>query len=73
MASMEDGFSVQMMHLGSYDDEPVSFAAMDRFTEERGLCRRGHLHREIYLSDPRRVAPEKRKTVLRYSRIAVKQ
>jgi hypothetical protein len=57
-----------MMHLGPYDDEPASVAAMDRFAQEKGYAidigqRR---HHEIYLSDPRKVAPDKLKTVLRH-------
>jgi hypothetical protein len=57
------------MHLGSYDDEPATVAALDRFAAENGYAidmggaRRRH---EIYLSDPRKVAPEKLKTVLRH-------
>lgn len=62
---MEDGLSVQMMHIGSYDDEPKSFKIMHEFMEKNDLMRRSLIHREIYISDPRRVAPEKLKTVLR--------
>ncbi len=64
---MEDGLSVQMLHLGSYDDEPASFAKMAAFLAEQGLVRRLLTHREIYLSDARRVSPEKQKTVLRWT------
>ena len=62
---MEDGLSVQMLHLGSYDDEPASFAEMAAFLTGHGLVLRLLTHREIYLSDARRVSPEKQKTVLR--------
>lgn len=65
-ATMEDGLSVQMLHVGPYDDEPQSFALMDEFTKQNNLERASLLHREIYLSDPRRGDPAKLKTVLRY-------
>lgn len=58
-----------MMHMGAFDDEPASVARMDAFLEENGYendMGGGRLHHEIYLSDPRRTAPEKRKTVLRH-------
>lgn len=63
---IDEGACVQMMHLGSYDDEPESFAVMERFAEATGLIRASRTHREIYISDPRRIAPEKRRTVLRF-------
>jgi hypothetical protein len=63
---MEDGECVQMMHLGPYDEEPASFQKMETFAEENGLVRLSKTHREIYLSDFRKVAPEKLKTVLRF-------
>ena len=60
-----EGLSVQIMHLGSYDDEAPVLAKMhDEFIPMNGLIENGK-HHEIYLSDPRRVAPEKLKTVLR--------
>ncbi len=61
-----DGKSIQMMHLGSYDDEPASFAKMERLASELGLTRLSKAHREIYLSDFRKTVPEKLKTVLRF-------
>lgn len=64
--SITEGPCVQMLHTGSYDSEPASFAAMEAFAEAEGLVRSSKLHREIYLSDARRVAPEKLKTVLRF-------
>ena len=60
-----EGLSVQVMHIGSYDDEAPTIAALHKeFLPENGLTENGK-HHEIYLSDPRRVAPEKLKTVLR--------
>lgn len=66
--TMKEGLCVQCMHVGSYDCEPATIDAMHRFAEEQGCVidltdRR--LHHEIYLSDPRRTAPEKLKTVIR--------
>lgn len=61
-----DGPSVQMLHVGSYDTEPETFAAMNAFLKENGLVRTEQVHREIYLSDPRRVSPEKNRTLLRF-------
>jgi len=63
---MEEGICVQMMHLGSYDNEPESFSQMEEFCKENNLVRKSKQHREIYLSDARKVSPEKLKTVLRF-------
>ena len=66
---IEEGLCVQCMHSGSYDDEPETVAAMDKFVVDNGYendisdTRR---HHEIYLSDARKVAPEKLKTVIRH-------
>nr|WP_054671821.1 GyrI-like domain-containing protein [Lentilactobacillus senioris] len=65
--TIADGAAVQILHVGPYDTESESFAKLDGFCKEHQLERKNHLHREIYLSDARRVVPEKRKTVLRYS------
>jgi len=60
-----EGLSAQIMHIGSYDDEgPVLAKMHGEFIPENGFVENGK-HHEIYLSDPRRVAPEKLKTVLR--------
>ena len=66
---IEEGLCVQCMHSGSYDDEPATVAAMDKFIADNSYendisdTRR---HHEIYLSDARKVAPEKLKTVIRH-------
>ena len=66
---IEEGLCVQCMHSGSYDDEPATVAAMDKFIADNGYendisdTRR---HHEIYLSDARKVTPEKLKTVIRH-------
>lgn len=62
---MQDGLCVEILHVGTYDDEPASFAKMDRFAAAHGLRRTGDHHREIYLSNPNRVEPSRRKTILR--------
>ena len=60
-----EGLSVQIMHIGSYDDEgPVLAKMHSKYIPESGLIEDGK-HHEVYLSDPRRVAPEKLKAVLR--------
>ena len=64
--TLTDGLSVQMLHVGPYDTEPETFAAMNEFMAAHGLSRPEQVHREIYLSDPRRVAPEKNRTTLRF-------
>jgi hypothetical protein len=63
---IEEGSCVQMLHLGPYDDEPASFARMEAYAAARGLVRRSKTHREIYLSDARRVEPAKLRTTLRF-------
>jgi hypothetical protein len=62
-----EGLCCQMLHLGSYDDEPKTFAEMERRMLEQGYQRKSKQHKEIYLSDPSKVAPEKLKTTLRFS------
>lgn len=67
--TVDEGLCVQVMHLGSYDDEPATVAALDAFLEENGYendFSGDRLHHEIYLSDPRRSAPEKWRTVIRH-------
>ena len=66
LEELTDGKCVQMMHIGSYDDEPASFEQMEEFATAQQLNRSSKKHREIYLSDFRKVAPEKLKTVLRF-------
>ena len=65
----DEGLCVQCMHIGAYDDEPATVEAMHRFMEEQGYAldiTDQRYHHEIYLSDARRVAPEKLKTVIRH-------
>ncbi|KAJ52672.1 hypothetical protein BD780_001598 [Clostridium tetanomorphum] len=63
---IEEGLSVQILHIGDYDDEPESFQKIIKFMNENNLERRGKTHREIYLSDARKVERNKLKTILRY-------
>ena len=65
LETFTEGKCVQMLHVGPYDKEGETVAVMKAFAEKQGLCFDG-LHHEIYLSDPRRVAPEKLKTILRH-------
>jgi len=61
-----EGRCVQMLHSGSFDNEPESFRIMEEFTENQSLRRALKVHREIYLSDFRKTATERLKTVLRF-------
>jgi hypothetical protein len=60
----QEGTCVQIMYYGPYDDEPPTIAAMHKFIHDQGYILTGK-HHEIYLTDVRRVAPEKNKTILR--------
>ena len=61
---MEEGKVVQMLHKGPFSEEPETLKQIVAFCEEHRLSKNG-LHHEIYLSDPRKTAPEKLKTILR--------
>jgi len=64
--TIAEGKCVQMLHLGSYDNEPASFLKMEQFTTEHGANRKYKVHREIYLTDARKTSPEKLRTILRF-------
>ena len=67
--TVDEGLCVQIMHLGAFDDEPATIAIMDNYIRENGYINDltdKRLHHEIYLSDARKVAPEKWKTVIRH-------
>ena len=64
---IEEGKSIQILHVGSYDEEPKSFEQMNEFARKRDLTRIGDFHKEIYLSNKNRTSEEKQKTILRYS------
>ena len=67
--TVDEGLCVQIMHHGAFDDEPATVAVMDKYLEEneyRNDFSDVRLHHEIYLSDARKVAPEKWKTVIRH-------
>ena len=67
--TVDEGLCVQIMHVGPFDNEPETVAVMDRFLAENGFQNdfsNTRLHHEIYLSDARKVPPEKWKTVIRH-------
>ena len=67
--TIDEGLCVQIMHIGSFDDEPESVAKMDAYLVEKGYendLNDTRLHHEIYMSDARKVATEKWKTVIRH-------
>ena len=69
LITLEEGDCVQSMHIGSYDNEPATIKLMDNFVLDNGWqldFSATRLHLEIYLSDPRKTAPEKLKTVIRH-------
>ena len=69
LVSFTEGLCAQIMHTGSYDDEPASIEILDRFIVESGYAgdiSENRRHHEIYLGDPRKTVPEKLKTVIRH-------
>ncbi len=67
--TVDEGLCVQIMHLGAFDDEPATVAIMDEYLAHNGYendINESRLHHEIYMSDARKVAPEKWKTVIRH-------
>ncbi|MBR5098241.1 MAG: GyrI-like domain-containing protein [Spirochaetales bacterium] len=67
--TIDEGLCVQIMHNGPFDDEPATVALMDEFIKKNGYVNDfsdKRLHHEIYMSDARKVAPEKWKTVIRH-------
>ncbi len=67
--TIDEGLCVQMMHHGPFDEEPESVALMDAYLQENGYVNdfnENRRHHEIYMSDTRKVAPEKWKTVIRH-------
>lgn len=67
--TFEEGDCIQIMHIGSYDDEPATIKLMDEYALANGWqldFSETRLHHEIYLSDPRKTPPEKLKTIIRH-------
>ena len=67
--TIDEGLCVQLMHIGPFDDEPATVSMMNAYLLENGYendFSGSRLHHEIYLSDARKVAPEKWKTVIRH-------
>jgi hypothetical protein len=65
LGNREGGRYAQILHNGPYDDEPATFARMEQELAAHGEKRDGHHHGELYLTDPRKSAPEKMRTILR--------
>ena len=69
LLAIDEGLCVQIMHHGPYDDEPATVKLMDDYIARHGYqndFKENRLHHEIYLSDARKVVPEKWKTVIRH-------
>lgn len=67
--TIDEGLCVQIMHTGPFDEEPATVALMDAFLKQNGYWNdfsEARLHHEIYITDARRVPPEKWKTVIRH-------
>lgn len=64
--TMQGAKSIEVLHIGAYDDEPISFQKMNLLAGENGLVRSTNYHREIYLNNANRVLKSKLKTILRY-------
>ncbi len=67
--TVDEGLCVQIMHQGPFDAEPATVVIMDQYIEENGYRNdfsEKRLHHEIYMSDARKVDPEKWKTVIRH-------
>jgi len=63
--TFHEGLSAQVMHLSPYSEEGPTIVMLHGWVEEQDLKLRGY-HHEIYLSDPRRTAPEKIRTIIRH-------
>lgn len=69
LITLTEGLCVQVLHIGSYDEEPATIVSLERFATENGYVidiNENRLHHEIYLSDPRKVVSQKLKTILRH-------
>ena len=69
LLAIDEGLCVQIMHHGTYDDEPATVKLMDDYIARQGYqndFKENRLHHEIYLSDPRKTAKEKTKTIIRH-------
>ena len=67
--TIDEGLCVQIMHTGPFDDEEAAVALMDKYLDEHGYVNDMNdirLHHEIYMSDARKVSPDKWKTVIRH-------
>ncbi|KAB3532840.1 GyrI-like domain-containing protein [Alkaliphilus serpentinus] len=73
LETINEGLCCQILHIGSYDHEAESFKKMEEFCGENGYVRTSKCHREIYLSDPRRIEASKLRTILRFKVEAKKE
>lgn len=64
--TMQDGLCIEILHIGSFDEEPASFALLDEFAKNNGLIRIENCHREVYMNNAKRVLKSRLKTILRY-------
>lgn len=64
--TINEGLSIQMLHIGSYDEEQKTFEIMKEYLKSTNYEIKSLVHKEIYLSDPRKTEPSKLKTILRY-------
>lgn len=74
MLTIDEGLCVQSMHIGRYDSEPQTVAAMEAFLAENGYANDftdKRLHHEIYISDPNKCSEEKRKTIIRHPIVTI--
>ena len=71
LETLNEGLCCQTLHIGTFDDEPATFSKMHDFIDAQGYKRPSKQHHEIYMTDFRRVAAEKCKTVLRFGVAAV--
>ncbi len=70
LETLNEGLCCQTLHIGAFDDEPITFSKMHDFIDVQGYKRTSKQHHEIYMSDFRRVAAEKCKTILRFGVVA---
>lgn len=64
--TINEGLSIQMLHIGSYDEEQKTFEIMKEYLKSTNYEIKSLVHKEIYLSDPRKTEPSKLNTILRY-------
>ena len=69
LITIHEGLCIQIIHIGPFDNEPATVALMNAYLEQNGYVNdfsKNRLHHEIYMSDARKIPPEKWKTVIRH-------